>query len=474
MNKRFVGQSLAYATASIAPILANFAITPFVTRILGPASYGAVAISISLFQFGIVILTLGLAASITRQAIIGRTAANGAVATVVSGAICAAIIFGSAWIFLPLWGPLVLPGTDYGILVNPLMSCLGLAFLQNSQSFFRAEQRIGVFVLLGTAASLVAPLAGISLVLIVNKSPATYLAGLAAVHLAIGFVAILLCLRIKRPKFDLREFLTSLRIGLPTVPHQMSTSMVALTLVSIMSHASGLEAAGALQLGLLVGSAPMLLLGAFNNAWAPLVYRAPDESRESLLADTYKGFMQMTAIMICGFAVMAPFVVPLVAGPLSHAFPITQVALIAALGAPFMTSYLANIHLVFLSGRTAALAVTTPSSALIALIIVMTPGLLGMPNDIRTYAWAVPIFQASQLIMSIGLRRRCSRLKLPSFVLLPEFIFIVGTLSSSYLLLGHIKLSLGIAVTLLLALMWVRRNTILRYLNDRRSLHAGV
>jgi O-antigen/teichoic acid export membrane protein len=474
LNKKFLGQSMAYALASIAPILVNFAVTPFVTRILGPESYGVVAISISLFQFGIVVLTLGLAAAITRQAIIGRTGAAGAVATVVLGAACALLVFLFAWFLLPCWGPLILPGLEVGVLISPLMSCLGLAFLQNAQSFFRAEQRVATFVGLGAAASLAAPLVGITVVLLVEKSPATYLAGLAGTHLSIGLLAILTCLRMRRPQFRRGDFSTSLRIGLPTVPHQVATSFVALILVVATSHASGLDGAGALQLGMLMGTAPLLLLGAFNNAWAPLIYRASDESREGLLASSYRSFMLLTVVLVFGFAGLAPFVVPLVAGPLADMFPVTQVALIAALGAPFMTSYLANIHLVFLSGRTSALAITTPLSAAAALAVVTVPGLFSVQGDIRLFALALPIFQIFQLLVSIKLRRKRSDLRLPSVALIPEFIVVVMMLLTAYVLNGRIELVLVIEVILLAGLAWHRRRLIDRYLRNQRILSAQL
>jgi O-antigen/teichoic acid export membrane protein len=244
--------------------------------------------------------------------------------------------------------------------------------------------------------------------------------------------------------------------------------------VVVTSHASGLNAAGALQLGMLMGTAPLLLLGAFNNAWAPLIYRASDESREGLLASSYRGFMLLTVVLIFGFAGLSPLVVPLVAGPLADTFPVTQVALIAALGAPFMTSYLANIHLVFLSGRTSALAITTPLSAAAALAIVTVPGLFGVQDDIRSFALALPIFQIFQLLVSIKLRRKRSDLRLPSVALIPEFIVIVLMLLAGYVLNSRIELVLATEAILLTGLGWHRRRLIHEYLSNQRILSAQL
>lgn len=467
LNRGFLNQSALYAVATVAPIIVNLVVTPYVTRILGADGYGIVAISISLFQFGIVLFTLGLAASITRQTIIGTSGPAGAVATVLSGAGAGILIFLLALLTLPSWGPLLLPGADFGILISPLISCLGLAFLQNAQSFFRAEQRVIVFVALSAAASIGAPLVGMTLIIFVERSPAIYVAGLASTHLAVGILAVLRCIGASRPRFIHGDFSTNLRIGLPTVPHQVATSLLALILVTLTSHSTGLDGAGALQIGMLIGSAPLLLLGAFNNAWAPLIYRASDDVREQVLSSTYRGFMLLTVGLVLGFAALAPVVVPLVAGPLAASLPVTQVALIVALGAPFMTSYLANIHLVFLSGQTAALALTTPISAAAAITLVSFPGLIGARSDIRLLAFALPIFQIFQWIISIKLRRDRSAIHIPAMALAPEFIAVFCALAFAYVLNYRIVAVFIIIFGLVIAVFCYRFRLIVSYVKKQ-------
>ncbi|WP_311380743.1 oligosaccharide flippase family protein [Arthrobacter sp. ISL-28] len=473
MNNRFLGQGLVYASVSIAPILMNFVATPFVTRILGPESYGAVAVSISLFQFGIVILTLGLAASITRQAILEESGSSGATATVLAGAGCAIGLFGFALLLLPLWGPAILHGASPGVLIYPLISCLGLAFLQNAQSFFRAEQQVASFVLLGVAASVLGPSAGLVLMLNIERTAQTYLSGLSAIHFGVGAVALALCLARQRPQFNRLEFVKSLGIGLPTIPHQMALSFLALLLVAGTSRLAGLEAAGGLQLGLLIGSAPMMLLGAVNNAWAPMIYRTPTESRGDVLWSSYRTMMLMVVVVVCGFAALAPVVVPFVAGPLAVGFPVTQVALIVALGTPFMTAYLANIHLVFISGRTSVLAVTTPISASVALLLVIISVLAGLPRDIRILALAVPLFHVFQLFMSIWIRRGRSEIEIPVLKLLPEFAVVVTLTLTGLLLADNAGPLMLLSLGLLVALTCLRRRQVAGYLRRAAVLRAG-
>lgn len=461
-----------YASVSIAPIVMNFVATPFVTRVLGPGSYGVVAVSVSLFQFGIVILTFGLAASITRQAILDDSGGAGAVATVLAGAACATGVFCLALMLLPLWGPSFLPTVDPSVLVYPLVSCLGLAFLQNAQSFFRAEQKVASFVLLGVAASVLGPTVGLMLMLNFERTADTYLRGLSVIHLGVGVVALILCIGRRVPRFSWPEFARSLSIGLPTVPHQMAVSLLALLLVAGTSQAVGLEAAGGLQLGILIGLAPILLLGAVNNAWAPMIYRTPEESRGAVLWSSYRTMMFMTVALACGFAALAPIVVPFVAGPLASGYPVTEVALIVALSAPFMTAYLANIHLVFISGRTAVLALTTPLSAGVALLTVIAALFVGFPRDIRVLAIAVPLFHIFQLLASVRIRRGRSEIKVPAMKLLPEFSVVALILLTGLLLVDHAGLLMLLSAGLLAALTLLRRRQVSSYFRGRSVLDA--
>lgn len=473
MKKSFLSQSLLYATATIAPIFANFAITPVITRLLGAESYGVVGIGISVFQFGIVIFTLGLAASITRQAIIEESGRPGAVATVVQGLASSAVLFLLCAALLPQWGHLILPGSRDEVLLYPLASCFGLALLQNCQSFLRAEQRAGTFVALGISASLAGPLCGIGIVLALGQAPEFYLAGMASGHMAVGITAILITLKIQKPMFAKGQFFSNLRVGLPTVPHQIAVSFMTLTVVSASSHLVGLDAAGGLQLALLIGSAPMLLLGALNNAWAPYIYRTPAEERGEILADSYKNVMLLTAAMVCGFAVLAPLVVPFIAGPMAESVPVLQASLIAALGAPFMTSYLANIHMVFISGRTGALAVTTPISAAVALFLVFVPVLLGSASDIRIFSLAVPIFQVLQLAMSINLRKKRSNIVIPMIPVLPEFFTIVAVLTVSFAFSDNPATYIGLSIAIMGILGWIRRGLVMKYLPTWRPVDVA-
>lgn len=441
--------------------MVNLAITPIVVRSLGPQDYGVVALSSTLFQFGIVVLTLGLPASITRQAIIEESGTSGAVGTVVTGAFSAAILLGIGAAVLPLWGPLLLPGRDPAVLIYPLISSLGLAVLQNAQSLLRAEERVASFVLLGASASVMAPLAGMATALLTSRSAASYLLGQSVVHLLVGISSTVYCLRLKRPNLNLAIFMDSLRVGLPTVPHQIAISSMTLILVSVAAHAAGLAAAGALQLGLLLGSAPMLILGALNNVWAPMIYRTSDEERQQVLRSTFQVVMIVVATLTTGFAILGPSVATIVAGPAAKLFPVFQLAVIASLGSALMAGYLANIHMVFVSGKTLALAITTPAAAFGAVGLAVLSYLAGPASELWLLALAVPLFQLTQLLISAALRSKRSDVSVRPGSVLLEALSIGIISAAAFFLTREPFLVIAIAGISLAYLLWSRRSLIL-------------
>ena len=401
-----LGSGSLYTLATVAPVIVTLLITPLVTRALGPEGYGVVGISISFYQFGAVLLGLGLSASITRHAIIAESGVSGAVTLVFVGTAAAFLIALIASIALPIWGRAVLgDAAPAGILVWPLISSAALSTHSLCQSVYRAVLRVKTFVALGILASFAGPGLGYLLITTVGATPSAYLAGLAAGHGLAAIAALVWLPRIERTGFSIRETMENLRIGLPTVPHSIASSFLIGCIVIVAQHTSGLATAGQIQLALFLGSAPLLVLGAFNNSWAPMVYRTPAETRPQVLSQSMRAVSVLVCVLVAGFSVLVEPVAAFVAGPAIFDRDMVDAALVAAVASPFMALYLVNIHLVFLSGRTALLAIASPTSLAAAVLVVAAGRVLGA-NTLWELALGLPMFHLSQWVMSTWLRRR--------------------------------------------------------------------
>lgn len=451
-----LGAGAIYALASVAPILATLIITPVVTRLLGPTEYGVVGISITLYQVGSVVLSLGLPFAVTRHAIIARSGERGAVSLVLMGS---AMAVGLGLIFallIPLWGSLVLGASMQWILLCPIVSSIGLSMLTLSQSFLRAVERVVVFVTLSCIAALLGPVSGFVSALVLGPGPVAYLGGMAAGHVLIGIVSILVVLRHARPEFSWPETLKNLRIGLPTLPHSIAISFLVSALVVLASKLGGLENAGRLQLALLIGTAPVILLGAFNNSWAPMIYRASEKERASLLASSLRAIAVLVFVLIAGFCVLAQPVISFIAGPRLYSPELLVAALVVTAATPLMALYLVNIHLVMLSGRTTLLALSTPLSLLISLLAVAGIANMFGVNSLVAYAVGYPIFHLCQWVMSSILSRRSGYLS-------PRIVGALPVLSAAFV--SSLLVAIFVPSVLLTAVIFVVAVAVVLYTN---------
>ncbi|WP_146048040.1 hypothetical protein [Microbacterium sp. CJ77] len=383
--------------------MSTFAVTPFVVRALGADQYGVVGIGITLYQVGLVIVSLGFPAAITRHAIVGSSGPAGASGLTLVGAVGAILLGALAAATSGWWAGLVIEGQSPALLIAPVVSSVGLGIVMLAQSFLRGVDRVREFVLLGMMAAILPPLSGLIFILGGEASAARYLWPMAIAHVTVGLIALLGVVRLCRPVIVAAEIRRSLWIGLPTLPHQMATSVLTVTLVVSAGSVVGVASAGALQLALLLGTAPMVVIGAFNNAWAPLIYRTPDDDRKRVLTETTWLVSMLCLVLVTGYASVAPLLAFFIGGAAGAS--ILPPSLVAAAGASFMVVYLAHVHLVFLRGRTWPLALTTPTSVAVALAVVYLVLHVTGVDDLRLFALALPLFYGLQSVAAILLAR---------------------------------------------------------------------
>ncbi len=168
----------------------------------------------------------------------------------------------------------------------------------------------------------------------------------------------------------------------------------------------GVAEAGQMQVAVMLGSAVVTVLNAVNNAWAPMVMQAPADERADMLARSSVMVAAVALVLVSGYVVLAPFVVPLVGGPaVADDLPVRASAIVAMAGA-FHVAYLANIHLTFISGRTWPLALSTPLAAALAVSTGVLCG-IAFPSEYSLIGYTLvwPVFYLFQAVASFGLAR---------------------------------------------------------------------
>lgn len=365
-TRTVLGRGSVYTLATAAPALAAVAVIPVVTRLLGKAQYDVVAVAVVVIQVGFILVALGLGAAITRQYILDDAGAAGARALVLQGAAVSLALTAALTAAAPWWMPLVLDRPASAELVLALVACLGGAWMVLAQAYLRGADRAVAFVVLAALAGLAGPVAGLVGLAVGHRSPLVYLVGLAAGYVAAGVVGLGLVAAAGPLAGNRAGLQRALRIGLPTVPHQVSLYVALAGLVVVADRLLG--EGGRANVALTIGAGATVLTAGLNNAWAPVVYRTAPADRPRVLTQTTRPIAVITLVVAGAVALLGPWLLR-VAAP--HAYDpaslVPALALAAAAAVPSVV-YLASGHLVFASGRTGPLAASTPLAVAGALV----------------------------------------------------------------------------------------------------------
>ena len=401
--RRLFDGGLLYLLATSAPLVATVLVTPILTRALPLGEYAVIATCLVVVQVTALVVGLGLPAAITRHVVIesgGLAAARGLVH---QGAVLAAVLAAAGAVSAPLW---VRPALGYDWRPAPAFAVaagLGTAIAFSAQAVFRGTGQVARFVTTAVAMTFTGQGLGIGGA-ILFKSAEGYVLGVMAGTLLSGVASAAVASRplAGSPYGYLRA---ALRLSLPTLPHAVSFYLVNGSLLLIAAHRLSLPDAGKLQLALVVGTVPSLLLYSFNNAWAPFVYRASRETRGGLLGRTAESIAWVMCTVSAVVAAVAPVILAILAPERVLGREVYVAASLLACTGVLAVWYLANAHLIFAEGRTGGLAAVTPTSLCCAVAFALV---VAEWRSVAAMA-VVPIvfFVVQSCLMSL-LRRRVS------------------------------------------------------------------
>jgi O-antigen/teichoic acid export membrane protein len=399
-SKGVLGRGSIYTVGTAAPILANAAVVPIVTRLLGKPEYGVVAIAIVVIQVAMMAGSLGMPSVITRQGILAGSGVAGARALLVRGSAMTAGLVAAVIAAAPLWDPRVEAPLRSAVLLALAASAF-FVVVENSQALLRVLDHPGAFVSLSLTATLGGPLLGLAL-LAQQRSPERYLSGLTAGYGAAAAVGLALCLHGGHRRRERGDTRAALRLGLPVIPHLVALFLANGALVFLAGNLYDIATAGRIQLALLVGSSPAVITSALNNSWAPIIYRAPARERGAVLAHTARDIASLAAFISGGVALLSPWLMRFVAGASFAPLELVPAVAIVTFGCVLSVAYLANVHLIFAAGRSLGLSLITPLSLLAGLTCAW---LAGRQNPVLL-AVGFPATYAALALGTAWLRRR--------------------------------------------------------------------
>lgn len=375
--RHLLGKGSVYTLATALQASSALLILPFVTRLMSEADFGVVATSLIVAQVVGVGVGLGLPAAITRIYFQGQRGRGQAVAVARWNGLSALAFATLLAATGSLWWPAVL-GSPFDLASLYAVVAGGLlAATLGAQALLRAESRAGTYVLLAIGSAVIGPAVGLLLLSTSEQAPSSYVLGVALGHLcaAAGGCVVLAT----RRAHGASALGVALGLGLPTVPHVLSMLLLNAGDRVVVQHFAGLAEVGRYQVAYLTGSIAIVLMAAANNAWAPLIYGTVHGGQVSMLRETTSIFLRLAALGSALLSMTSPLLITIMSPADYGHDELVVVASIVSIAVVPVAWYLANVHPIFVEGKTRALVVVTPISVAISLAA----------SSLATWRWGI-------------------------------------------------------------------------------------
>ena len=353
--------------------------TPVLTRVLGPAEFGAVTSAIAVMQVLFAVAGLGLQMAIQRY--YARRGPRDAARLLTLAVVAALVVTVAADRTGPLWSRGL--ALDYsGTLRLAVIWAGASATTYCALALLRSQDRLLLFSGVGLAQSVLAEASSLALVVAVRPTATMFLLG----RLLGQAVALTVALCGARPRrLGLRHrglVLSALGYALPLVPAELSMFVLNTADRLIVGGQMGLSSLARYQIAYNVGGVPLLLIHVLNVSWMPRIFALDvGGAQAAVLAASRDALYRLLEPVLIGLASGLPILLRIWAPGRYEPdalLPVAGVVLISVV--PFAAG-LALTRGLLASGHTGAVAGATAAGAVsnIAFNLALVPrfGLVG-------------------------------------------------------------------------------------------------
>lgn len=397
-------RGLTYVLALVVQMGSPLVVLPFLTRTVGPAEFGRIAMAMAFAQLLALVVTLGLPGALTRRYFLEPNGA--AVAAQLSRAVVAvgALLALAAAALMAILAT-VTSSRFVATLGIACVAAWGLACLTATQAFLRSAGRARAFLAVTAVAAIGSQTSGL-LAVFIWRTDLAFLAGWAFGQLVMVAVAWSVCRAPGTVGPLMAELRPALQVALPTLPHSFALVAIVYTDRLVLGATVSAEAAGRYQLAYVVGASGLAMIGALNNLWAPGYYAQPEERRDDFLRRSTDHMLGIAVLLSVVIAVFGGLALSFIAPPEYQVNRelVLATSLLGVVGV-IQVLYLSHAHILFWSGRTRFLLALTPAVAVahIAANVALDRHLLllGPP--------AIAIWSYS--LLTLGLRWRTKKIR---------------------------------------------------------------
>jgi O-antigen/teichoic acid export membrane protein len=353
-----------YLLGAVGQGLGPIFLTPFLTRQLTPQEFGQVTYVTAVAAVIGVILSLGLPIVISRSYVLdskSRVPISSWNKALVGIYLSFAVIL------------FILNLNQFLILTAILSISLSFGIIQLLLPFARARNQSTVFVAMSMIGTL---LPGLAIIISdfwgVQNNP-TQVLNLGSIISSIIVLLLVRDFHFSRTINKKYNLISSIKTGLPILPHMLA--MIALVNVDkiIFGRYLDLESSGYIQIMMLVGTAPIMILGALNHAWLNQVLQSLKSNKNKAYKSINEAVINLFIICFILLIVIIIFldIILEILNPyiLSNRID-TQVVVLSASASTMYVIYLANTHVLTWAKKFWILAISTPISVLVQSIVI--------------------------------------------------------------------------------------------------------
>ena len=353
-----------YLLGAVGQGLGPIFLTPFLTRQLTPQEFGQVTYVTAVAAVIGVILSLGLPIVISRSYVLDSKSR----VTISSWNKALVGIYLSLAVIL-----FILNLNQFSVVTSILSISLTFGIIQLLLPFARARNQSSVFVSISIIGTL---LPGLVIIISgfwqVQDNP-TQVLNLGSIISSIIVILLVRDFHLSRSINKKYNLINSIKIGLPILPHMLA--MIALVNVDkiIFGKNLDIESAGYIQILMLVGTAPIMILSALNHAWLNQVLQSLKSNKNKAYKSINDIVSKLFIICFILLFVIITFlnIILEILNPyiLSNRID-TQVVVLSASASTLYVIYLANTHVLTWAKKFWILAISTPISVLVQSIVI--------------------------------------------------------------------------------------------------------
>jgi len=359
------GRDMLYTLVWSLQLIAATIVSPILTHVLSPASFGALATAIALHQVISVLALLGIdkAVVLERSGASDGNAARGLVAVGIVISFVVTLVF---VISIPLWEESLGFGSFHSLLLAVILWTAPTAAIQVVQALLLTEDRFRPFALVGTIAAIGGQVVGLILIFVVRADVAIYAWGGVGAQFVAMIVGIIVIRPSVRGLVNWPVVWRAISLGIPLAFAGLSWIVLSAADRLIIQVIQGPEQVARYQVAYIVGSVVITLLLYTHGVWAPHFAALPTNVERSALATRSRDQLYRLLIpTLLGITLAAPSVLRIVAPASFAPEPLTLVVFLVALSAFPVAAKLASGQILIVERRGKTIGALTAVAALI-------------------------------------------------------------------------------------------------------------